>query len=342
MIKPPHWLMLGLFCFALFSVALFFWYSSQYSAETKQVTQPLPEINVRQEPITPIPLKMNLDTRIVALGRRLFHDPRLSHDNSISCATCHDLSNGGVDGLPRSIGIGGKEGSINSPTVFNSGFNFRQFWDGRAATLEEQMNFPMQNPVELGTTMPEIIAKLKTDESYRRDFTDIYQDDIEPEHVRNAIATFERSLITPNSKFDQYLRGDDDVLHEDELAGYQLFKKLGCISCHQGMNVGGNIYEKFGLSDDYFTDRGNVQEVDYGRFNITKVEHDRYEFRVPSLRNVALTAPYFHDASADTLEKAVTTMAKYQLGITLPEDDVDQIVKFLHTLTGVYKDEAGT
>lgn len=339
MIKPSHWSILGIFSFTLGGVAPFFWYSSQ-PGKIEPIIQPLFENSVRQEPITPIPLNLKLDARKVALGKRLFHEPRLSHDNTLSCASCHDLAKGGDDGLPRSIGIAGKEGKINAPTVFNSGFNFRQFWDGRAATLEDQIDFPMQNPDELGTTMAEIIAKLKLDQTYRRDFANIYQDDIEPQHVKNAIATFERSLTTPNSKFDQFLRGDDDVLHKDELAGYQLFKKLGCISCHQGMNIGGNIYEKFGLANDYFANRGNVQEADYGRYNITKIEHDRYEFRVPSLRNIALTAPYFHDASADTLEKAVSTMAKYQLGITLPADDIDKIVKFLNTLTGFYQGEA--
>lgn len=338
MIKRQHRFSLILFPLIVSVIALFFWYTPQAHAEVKK-DSPVFNTRAEQEPITPIPLVMDLDPDKVALGRRLFNDTRLSNDNSISCASCHDLTKGGDDGLPYSIGIDGKEGSINAPTVFNSGFNFRQFWDGRAATLEDQIDFPMQNPDELGSTMAEIITKLNKDETYRRDFTEIYQQEIKPEDVRNAIATFERSLITPNAKFDRYLRGDENALDEDELAGYQSFKNLGCISCHQGMNVGGNLYEKFGLANDYFAARGNVQKTDYGRYNITKVEHDRYEFRVPSLRNVELTAPYFHDASATTLEQAVVAMAKFQLGTSLSEDEISKIVKFLKTLTGVYQSE---
>jgi len=335
--KNSHWLLPTLF--TLGAVAFYFWYSPQPPYQSENNTLPEPEESYREEPITPIPLTVKLDARKVALGRRLFHDPILSDNNTISCATCHDLKEGGVDGLAYSTGIDGQKVNINAPTVFNSGFNFRQFWDGRAATLEDQMVFPIENPKELGSTLSEIVVRLKKDESYRREFADIYQQVIQPQHVKNAIATFERSLITPNSKFDQFLRGDNNALNKNELAGYQLFKKLGCISCHQGMNVGGNMYGHLGLANDYFEARGNIQEVDFGRYSITKNEKDRYVFRVPSLRNVALTAPYFHDASAATLKQAVTTMAKFQLGITLSGDDTNKIVMFLNTLTGVYQDE---
>jgi len=159
--------------------------------------------------------------------------------------------------------------------------------------------------------------------------------------IKDAIATFERSLVTPNGKFDRYLRGEKRALDSDELAGYELFKSLGCISCHQGMNVGGNMYEKLGIVDDYFAHRGNVQKVDYGRYNFTGIEENRYEFRVPSLRNVALTAPYFHDGSAKTLEKAVSIMGEYQLGVKLTSDEVAKIVKFLNSLTGIYQGVEG-
>jgi cytochrome c peroxidase len=297
------------------------------------------DAGVAAEPITPIPIRMNLDARKVALGRRLFFDPRFSRGNKISCAHCHNLATGGVDNLPRSTGSDGREAKVNTLTVFNSGFNFRLFWDGRAATLEDQIDFPMQHPSEMDSTWPEVIAKLEADAGYRRDFFSIYPEGIAPKSVKNALATFERSLITPNSKFDRYLRGDTQALDRDELAGYELFKNLGCISCHQGMNVGGNLYEKLGLVGNYFADRGNVQKVDFGRYNVTGNENDRYEFRVPSLRNVALTAPYFHDASAGTLELAVATMAKYQLGVVLSGDELGKIVKFLKSLTGVYQGE---
>lgn len=298
---------------------------------------PAVEKGVGNEPITPIPLEMKLDQRKVALGKRLFNDTQLSHDNTISCASCHDLARGGADGLPRSIGIGGAEGGINAPTVFNSGFNFRQFWDGRAATLEDQIDGPVQHPKEMGASWPEVIARLEKDGGYRDDFAALYGAGIQRETVKDAIATFERSLITPNAKFDRFLRGEKNSLDSEEFAGYQLFKALGCISCHQGMNVGGNMYEKLGLVEDYFAQRGNVQEVDLGRYNLTGKEEHRYEFRVPSLRNVALTAPYLHDASAGTLEQAVAIMGKYQLGVELQPLEISYIVKFLNTLTGEYQ-----
>lgn len=322
---------------ALAGAAFTFWYSSFARHDPPQSGwHPAVEKSVGNEPITPIPLEIKLDQRKVALGKRLFHDTKLSHDNTISCASCHDLNRGGEDGLPRSIGIAGAKGGINAPTVFNSGFNFRQFWDGRAATLEDQIDGPVQHPKEMGASWPEVIAALEKDDGYRNDFAALYEAGIKRETVKDAIATFERSLITPNAKFDRFLRGEKNALDGDEYAGYQLFKELGCISCHQGMNVGGNMYEKLGLVGDYFAQRGNVQEVDLGRYNLTGKEEHRYEFRVPSLRNVALTAPYFHDASASTLEQAVAIMGKYQLGVELQDSEIAILVRFLNTLTGEY------
>ena len=288
------------------------------------------------DPISPLPLAISLDNRKVELGRRLFNDVRLSGDGSVSCASCHNLATGGVDRLARSRGIGGKEGGINAPTVFNSGFNFRQFWDGRAETLEEQIDGPLQHPLEMGGAWPQAISMLSEDRPYRAEFKAIYPDGISVRNVKDAIATFERSLITPNSRLDRYLRGNHAALNEDELAGYRLFKQIGCTSCHQGMNIGGNMYQKLGIMDDYFAVRGNVSEADLGRFNITKRDEDRHFFRVPSLRNVAVTPPYLHDASARTLEDAVTIMARYQLGKELAALDVARIVAFLRTLTGEY------
>lgn len=335
-----HWLVLAL-GLVLSSAAIFSWEAAPDKHEVRSRLPLKDTPDARLEPITPIPLHVELDARKVALGRRLFHEPRLSSDNTISCAHCHNLANGGMDGLPRSIGIGGKEGNINAPTVFNSGFNSSQFWDGRAATLEEQVDFPMLHTCEMGTTWTDVIGKLERDESYRRDFSAIYPEGISQAAVRNAIADFERSLITPNSRFDRFLRGDKLALDAYELAGYELFKNLGCISCHQGVNVGGNMYEKIGLFGDYFAQRGDVQPVDYGRYNVTKNEEHRHEFRVPPLRNVALTAPYFHDASAETLEQAVAVMGKYQLGVILSEQEIAKIAGFLGALTGTYQAEAG-
>jgi cytochrome c peroxidase len=218
--------------------------------------------------------------------------------------------------------------------VYNSGFNFRQFWDGRAATLEDQVDGPIENPSEMGNSWHEVISRLEVDSRYRSDFAQIYPSGIQRDTVKDAMATFERSLTTPNSKFDRFLRGEKNALDGDEFSGYQLFKKSGCISCHQGVNVGGNMYEKLGMVANYFEHRGNVQKIDLGRYNLTQSEEDRFEFRVPSLRNVALTSPYFHDASAATLEEAVAIMGKYQLGVTFQPGEIAQLVKFLNTLTG--------
>ncbi|MFC1751112.1 cytochrome-c peroxidase, partial [Pseudomonadota bacterium] len=287
------------------------------------------------EPIQPIPLTSDItDQRIVELGRELFEDRRLSADNTISCAHCHPLENAGVDGLRFSIGIGGAVGDINAPTVYNSGLFFVQFWDGRAATLEEQVSGPINNPKELGTNWDQVIKKLRADDNYVKAFSEIYPKGITTKSVSNAIATFERSLLTPNSRFDQFLRGKKDAITEEEVEGYFLFKSYGCSSCHQGVAVGGNMFEKMGVHGDYFTDRGGINKADFGRFNVTGVEEDRHEFKVPSLRNIALTAPYFHDGSKDTLEDAVAAMAKYQLGRPMRAEDVKSIVGFLKTLTG--------
>lgn len=313
------------------------WYGLPSHSESEYSQHMLTNIADSQEPITPIPLDLKLDARKVALGQQLFSDPRLSRDNTISCAHCHNLAAGDMDSMPHAIGIEGKEGDINTPTVFNSGFNFRLFWDGRAATLEDQMDFPISNPNEMDSSWDEIILKLNRDDQYRHAFVSLYPQGIQPASVKDAIATFERSLITPNAKFDRFLRGDKQALDADEQAGYQLFKNLGCISCHQGMNVGGNMYEKLGVVEDYFAHRGNVRPSDFGRYNVTGIEEHRYEFRVPSLRNVALSAPYFHDASASTLEQAVAIMGKYQLGVDLSHDEISKLVKFLNTLTGIYQ-----
>jgi cytochrome c peroxidase len=288
------------------------------------------------EPILPIPDSHGQPPRKVALGKRLFLDPGLSADNTVGCAHCHRLSSGGGDGLPRSFGIGGAEGVINSPTVYNSGFNLAQFWDGRAATLEEQVNGPLHNPIEMGSDWTQVVAKLNRDSGYRRSFQAIYEDGITPANIRDAIASFERSLTTPGSRFDRWLRrGDEAAISKQERHGYALFKSYGCIACHQGVNVGGNMYHRMGTLGDYFADRGGeIAAADLGRFNVTGNPEDRHFFKVPSLRLATLTAPYFHDASAATLKKAIRVMGRYQLGRTIPDRDVAAIVAFLKSLVG--------
>jgi cytochrome c peroxidase len=290
-----------------------------------------------QEPIQPLPVEVKLDARKVALGQRLFNDPRLSRDDTLSCASCHNLATGGTDGRTLAVGIRGAKGTVNVPTVFNSGLNFRQHWDGRAASLEEQIPLPIHNPIEMGSHWAEVLGKLSQDAALVEAFGKSYPDGLNAKTAVDALATFERSLVTPNSRFDQYLRGNAGALDAGELRGYQLFKSYGCIACHQGENIGGNMFQTFGVMGDYFTQRGNRTEADLGRFNVTRNESDKHVFKVPGLRNVALTAPYFHDGSAKTLDEAVSVMFKYQLGREAPARDKELIVRFLRTLTGEFQ-----
>jgi cytochrome c peroxidase len=289
-----------------------------------EVTQPLPQYKI-------------LDLQKVALGRALFDERKLSANNSIACSSCHVLSSGGIDNRVYPVGINGAEGNINTLTVFNSSFNFVLNWDGRATTQEEQIEDAVNDPRQLGSNWTQVLEKLNREESYRNRFARLYADDITANNIKDAIATFERSLVTPNSRFDQFLRGDRNALTPVEQTGYRKFREYGCVSCHQGVNLGGNLFERMGVFGDYFKDRGNETDVDLGRFNVTKSPADRHFFRVPSLRNVAKTAPYFHDGSVKNLPDAVRIMAQYQLGRSMPEDDLVGIVSFLYTLTGVYE-----
>ncbi|MBL4614914.1 MAG: cytochrome-c peroxidase [Magnetovibrio sp.] len=284
-------------------------------------------------PLTAMPV---VDPRKVQLGELMFHDPRLSADDTISCASCHDLSHGGADGLAKPIGIGGAKGTINTPTVFNSAYNFTQFWDGRADSLEEQAAGPVHNPVEMGSTWPEVVAKLSQDQDMLSAFQKLYADGVTADNIVDAIATFERTLVTINAPFDRYLKGDQTAISPQAIRGYKLFQSYGCVACHQGANVGGNMYQTMGTMGDYFGDRGNIDASDLGRYQVTGREKDRHVFKVPSLRVVRHTAPYFHDGSAKTLQDAVRHMAKYQLGRELPEQDLDDIIKFLESLAGEY------
>lgn len=285
------------------------------------------------EPISPIPKRLPLDARKIALGRRLFSDPRLSGDDSLACASCHDVARGGADGRRRSRGVRGQLADLNTPTVLNSVFNFRQFWDGRAATLEDQIDGPIQNAKEMASSWPEVLAKLAADDEYSRQFHAIYGG-LDADHVKNAIAEFERSLLTPGSRFDRYLEGQQDALTSDEKTGYGLFKSYGCVACHQGVNVGGNLYQRLGVMVPYFKREADSVPANRGRAAVTGRPEDLHVFKVPSLRNVALTAPYFHDGSVPTLEQAVVIMGEYQLGVAIPPREVGQIVSFLRSLTG--------
>jgi cytochrome c peroxidase len=286
------------------------------------------------EPIRPIAPHAALDAAKVELGGRLFRDPRLSRDGTISCATCHDLRRWGVDLQPRAKGIGGAVHALNTPTVYNAWLNPVQFWDGRADSLEAQMEGPLTSPEEMGSSWASVVRSLQGDDDYARRFAASYPGGVTPAAVADAVAEFERSLTTVGSRFDRFLRGDAAALNAEEAAGYQAFKSYGCASCHQGANVGGNMYQTFGVFGDYFADRGGARPADLGRYNVTGRDEDRYRFRVPSLRLVAVTPPYFHDGSTATLEEAIRIMARYQLGREIDPDDVLRIVQFLKTLPG--------
>jgi len=291
--------------------------------------------------LRPIPDKLDVDPVKAALGGKLYHDTRLSGDNTISCASCHDLAKGGTDQHVVSDGIRGQMGGINSPTTYNAALNFAQFWDGRAATLEAQADGPPNNPVEMGSNWTPITEKLVKDPTFTKEFTAAYPEGINKTTVTHAIAEYERTLLTPNSKFDRYLKGDDTALAADEKHGHAVFVEKGCATCHVGELLGGKSYEVMGRRADYFTARGGkLTDADNGRYNVTKDERDRHAFKVPTLRNVARTFPYFHDGSKKTLREAVDAMAVYQAGEPLAEKDAQDIVKFLEALTGEYQGKA--
>ena len=293
------------------------------------------------EPVRPIIEVADIDPRKVELGYKLYHDKRLSVDNSVSCATCHDLSAGGVDNHQYSHGVEERLGGVNAPTVYNAAYNFVQFWDGRAKTLAEQAAGPPLNPVEMASTsFDEIIAKLSADKSFVAEFVAVYPDGLTEANITNAIEEFERTLLTPNSQFDKWLRGDDAALTAEELTGYELFKQYSCATCHVGPNLGGMSYELMGLRRHYFEARGTeLTEEDNGRYKQTQQERDRHRFKVPGLRNVELTWPYYHDGTRATLEAAVEDMARYQSDVDITEAETKAIVAFLRTLTGEYKGE---
>lgn len=285
------------------------------------------------EPVKPLPLGSAQNPARAELGRRLFNDTALSANGKVSCASCHDVARGGGDGRQHSVGFMGQSTAVNAPTVLNAALNFTQFWNGRSPSLEAQVGDVVQNSVEMGSRWSDVVRKVSQDDKYRAAFAAEYGA-VSRESIQNAIATYERTLITVNSRFDRYLRGDAAAITDAEKNGYAKFKQYGCVACHQGVNVGGNMFQKFGVMGDYFARRGNLTDADLGRYLVTGEDSDRHVFKVPSLRNVALTAPYFHDGSAPTLEDAVEVMFRYQLGRVASKEDKAAIVLFLNTLTG--------
>ncbi|WP_162063800.1 cytochrome-c peroxidase [Vibrio taketomensis] len=283
-----------------------------------------------QEPIKVIEPAVGLDAKKVELGKTLWFEPRLSASNTISCNSCHNLARGGVDNLPTSIGHKWAIGPINSPTVFNSDLNFVQFWNGRAKDLQEQAAGPIENPLEMALTHELALDTLRSIPQYRALFKQAYGvDEITITEVTDAIATFEKTLRTPNAPFDKWLQGDDTALTQVQLEGYNLFKQKGCTTCHSGPLAGGQMYQKMGLVKPFVTDNPDV-----GRKAITGKDFDKFVFKVPTLRNIDLTYPYFHDGSVWDLEDAIMLMADIQLGMGVNEQEAVKIAEFLRSLTG--------
>lgn len=283
-----------------------------------------------QEPIQPIKAVAVTNPALVELGKKLYFDPRLSRSGFISCNSCHNLSMGGADNLKTSIGHNWREGDINAPTVLNSSMNVAQFWDGRAKDLKAQAGGPIANPGEMGFTHDLAIGVLRSIPQYVAEFRRAFgTPDVDIDRVTTAIAAFEETLVTPNSRFDRWLTGNKSALTPRELAGYETFKASGCTACHNGPAAGGSSFQKMGLVEPYLT--SNPAE---GRVAVTGVDADRFTFKVPTLRNVELTYPYFHDGAADTLAEAVETMGRVQLGRRFSSDENAKIVAFLRTLTG--------
>lgn len=281
-------------------------------------TSGLPAPGMPGEPITPIPTQASGDPLKQALGERLFLDKRLSHGDLRACVSCHDVRTNGADGYQHDRAPDGTPLQLNTNTVFNAALSFRLGWDGRFRTLEEQAEGSLTSPDIMATTIDEVLDKLKADREISRLFRQAYGRGPERASLLDAIATYERSLITPASRFDRWLEGDAAALSAQELNGYRLFKSLGCVSCHQGVNIGGNLFERHGIFHPLASPTPEI-------------------LRVPSLRNVATTPPYFHDGSAPTLDDAVRKMGFAQLNQVLPNEQIQDVVAFLQSLTGTYR-----
>jgi cytochrome c peroxidase len=282
------------------------------------------------DPIAPVPDPAPANPARLQLGERLFRDMRLSGDGRRACASCHDLDANGADRKGISAGASGQPIDYNTPTVFNAALSFRLGWRGNFRTVEELTEAVVLDPRLMAATWDGVTARLRAEADYRAAFKTAYGRGPGREEILDALSVFLRSLLTPNAPFDRYLRGDQAALTAEQIRGWDLFRDYGCVACHQGVNVGGNLFQRFGI----FADRPIVSQADLGRFTVTGLERDRRVFRVPSLRNVAVTAPYFHDGSAATLADAVRTMARSQLGRTLDDGEADAIAEFLRSLTG--------
>jgi cytochrome c peroxidase len=294
-------------------------------------------ISQAREPIEPLPLAVPVDLARAELGEQLFRDVRLSHGKDRSCETCHPLNGKGMDGKARASAYHNNRVLRNTPTIFNVGFDLFFTWDGKFETLSDLNDKVLQDAALMEMTWPQLLSELNADPKYVALFKEIYPEGVSKESVIDALDSFETSLITPNARFDKFLRGEKNALSSDELEGYQLFKSYGCVACHQGINVGGNLFQTFGVFSNMVPKPSSPVYPDLGRYELTNDDRDKGVFRVPSLRNVAVTAPYFHDGRAATLQGAVDTMARAQLGRVLSSKENYLIVQFLGSLTGEFR-----
>ncbi|HBV20182.1 MAG TPA: cytochrome-c peroxidase [Nitrosomonas sp.] len=285
----------------------------------KRFFEPLPESIIDEEK----------NAALIKLGKTLYLDPRLSINDKISCNSCHQLDSYGVDNEPTSLGHDNKRGGRNSPTTLNAALHVAQFWDGRASDVEEQALGPILNPIEMGmSNKGAVVSKLKAIDEYQKLFAEAFPEQKHPFNYKNigvAIGAFERTLLTP-SRFDDYLKGDEDALNHEEKKGLNKFINAGCVTCHNGVVIGGNSYQKIGVVEPYETD-------DLGRFEVTHIKSDKKKFKVPSLRNITKTGPYFHDGSVETLDEAIRLMAKHQLGKKVDAAFIEDVKAFLGSLT---------
>ncbi len=275
----------------------------------------------------------------VELGRKLYHDPRLSSTGTVSCASCHNVMLGGEDNRPVAMGVNGQTGGRSAPTVWNSAFNEVQFWDGRAASLEEQAAGPVTNPIEMGMkSWDDVVARLKSIEGYQQLFNEAFgANSISKDNATKAIAAYERTLITPDSAYDKYVKGDKSALTAQQVSGMKQFEALGCSGCHSGPAFNGpGTFMKFPMMKNGYFEAKYHFSKDLGRYEATKDSADKHLWKVPTLRNIALTAPYFHNGAVKDLPTAVKVMGKLQLGKDLTRQEIDDIVAFLNALTGPF------
>jgi cytochrome c peroxidase len=287
---------------------------------------------IHREPLSAVPASLERNAKRAALGEKLFFDRALSSNEQVACVDCHLFEHGGADTEPLSPMFGGARTRFNSPSIFNVALNFRFSWTGAFSTMEAQLDEAFVRT--MGVNIAGAAERLKNT-PYAAEFAAAYPGGLDPTSLRDALAVYVSSLVTPNARFDRWLAGDAAALSQEEQQGYLLFKELGCASCHQGANVGGNLFQRMGIAENYFATRKQpLSEADRGRESVTNDPADRHVFRVPSLRNVERTAPYFHDGSAGTLDDAIAVMARFQLGRDVPPEDRQRIAAFLRTLSG--------